>query len=217
MYVVPLTSPAIDVVNVKEFLEQSCGFKDINCIEDEPSNVKIIENSFAQLNEVAKNVGKEKILFFVYYSGHGTVFNGSTHGHTLDGTPFDIETLIKRLAMRPNIVVVSILDCCRVERKGGPPKIEVDARIKGQLALIHATQYGRMAPGAGNLEKGSMVTNQILDTLKKSPFTFPKSIQIWAKNHTAAQFTDKMPFEIALRLDTEIVSVIPESLCSWTK
>jgi len=109
---------------MSNFLSVSCDFKgpDLVWIKNEASPAKIY-SEITQLENEAKKAAKDsnnkKLLIFVYYSGHGTLdHSGSTHGHTLDGTSFDIESLVRKLSAWPNTAVISILDCCRLEQKG---------------------------------------------------------------------------------------------------
>jgi len=38
----------------------------------------------------------------------------------------------------------------------------------------------------------------------------------WAKNHKLAQLTDKIKYDIALKVGTAFTVKIPDSICSWT-
>jgi len=213
----PLNSPQIDGELMKEFLSLQCQFAgpDIVWIKNEISPEKIAQE-FQSLNDEAKKTSKgndSKFLVFVYYSGHGTIDqNGSTQGHTINGTSFNIESSVRNLATFPNTAVIALLDCCRVEHKGF---VNVTQKVGGQLALIHAAQSGKQALG-GTKVQCSLVTRDFLTIMRNTSLTFPLCIQDWAKSHKMAQLSDKMAFEIPLKEGTALASSIPDSVSCWS-
>jgi len=135
----------------------------------------------------------------VYYSGHGTISqSGETQGHTLDGTSFNIEHKVRNLSMRTNVSVIAMFECCRVELKGF-----LTEKVAGQLAIIYVTQIGRSAVGSPDINSCSPVTREFLEVMKQTSLTFPWCIQNWAKTHKTVQLTDKIRFEIPLKVGTE--------------
>jgi len=210
----PLSSPPTDGEEIKKFLSSSCNFNetDISWLQEETLNTNI-NNEFTNLDSTAKNIGKGKLLVFVYYSGHGTIdHEGNTQAHLLDGTPFELETRVRKLSTRPNVAVIAILDCCRLEHKGF---VKVVERVPGQLGLIHATEAGKIALG-GIEGQCSVVTKEFLEVMQQTSLTFPLCIQNWAKSHKKVQFSDKMQFEVPLKFGTALTSKIPDKVSSWT-
>ena len=100
--------------------------------------------------------GTNKLVQFIYYSGHGVVKNGRTYLVTNepgeDGL-IDIDKHIKSIGIKGNVCVIAVLDCCRdfeVKGKGiaqlyqmlKPEKIAFKSRH-----IVYAVDRGGMAFG----------------------------------------------------------------------
>jgi len=134
-----------------------------------------------------------------------------TCAHILDGTPFVVESEIRAVSKFPNTAIIALLDCCRLESKGTIPPTQ---KVSGQLALIHAVEPGKAAYGIpGQL---SSVTSEFLETVRNSPLTFPACVVDWAKSHRTVQITDKMKYEISLKIGTQSSVSIPPRVSDWT-
>ena len=111
-----------------------------NVLHDIVDNSEI-EKKFDELIQVAKPLlhSKKKAIFFVYYSGHGSLIDGMTVGHTVIDQQIDIEKRVRKLAAYPNTYVIALFDCCReignLQAKGLSEKPE---KVAGQLFVIHA-------------------------------------------------------------------------------
>src|SRR5690606_12743934 len=103
----PLLNTKKDGKVMQEFLEAN-NFE-MTWIVDDESGVKINEK-FEEFNSVARKLGKtkEKALFFVYYSGHGSIMDGMTDAHTTRDVRIPIEKQVRKLALFPNTFVISL-------------------------------------------------------------------------------------------------------------
>jgi len=176
----PLTTPSKDGKAMYDYLEDHCHFDEVDKKQDKPK--KMIEKSFDDLLSTAQNLAEmeRKMLFFVYYSGHGTFERGETHGHTIYDEPFNLDGFVQKLACQANAYVIAFFDCCReiVEHKGlsDPPKNEP---TNGQMFTIYssAPKQSAIAVQEGAL---SVATGLILEALKdKAEFNFPSSLNNW--------------------------------------
>ena len=128
---------------MREFFEDDCAI-DPKWIKEE-SDPEIIKSAFHKMKEKAKIFAKsktEKVLFFVYYSGHGGEMDSMSIGYTLSGGIFEIEGYVRELAQYPNAFVIALFDSCReiesaqvLQSRGAREGI---GKVGGQLYIIHA-------------------------------------------------------------------------------
>ena len=125
---------------MQAFLEQNKF--ETTWINDDEDGSKVNEE-FEKLSKLARPLAKtkEKALFFIYYSGHGSIMDGMTYAHTTHNSSIPFESKVRKLTMYPNTYVVSLLDCCRevqhqLTSKG--MQDEIPEKVPGQLCLIHA-------------------------------------------------------------------------------
>jgi len=112
----PIVSASWSELNgtcVNYFLKQECGFSNITLLQDRPkedilSELTNLKNFLANLRHSG-----EKVLIFIYYSGHGFEQDGLTHGYNLDGSLFDLENRVRVLSKFANTTVVAVLECGR--------------------------------------------------------------------------------------------------------
>jgi len=167
-----------DATKMGEFF-QSC-----NMEVDVMTNREVasIEKIFKKFKTAAQYAAKydQKAFFAIYYSGHGELHNGLTHGLTKDNEPIHIEELARTLANHANCFVFGFFDCCRVVSvaKGAPTD---SGKVSGQLLLLHAsppTKTSKARPGSPL----SMVTQSFISFFEKSNkenFTFPDVLDEW--------------------------------------
>ena len=160
---------------MRNFLEK-CGFKVFCSIDDD---LKTITSWYEQLQEIAKNCGifNQKAIFFVYYSGHGTIERGETFGHTVKHEVIPIDKYIAELFTHVNTFTFGFFDCCRVEEisKGIPPA-NVNKPINGQYFILYSSEKDQPALAQGS-EDMSMVTKSFLEFAQKNDVSFPYLIQ----------------------------------------
>ena len=71
----------------------------------------------------------EKILFIVWYGGHGEMYDGSVTTQVVTNDPdvqkrrFDFEQVIANISRNKNTYIIAVMDCCRV-------KVENDSHEK---------------------------------------------------------------------------------------
>ena len=131
-----------DGINIKEFLEKDCGFTQIQWFKDEDACNANIQDAF---DNNAK--GKQKALYFVYYSGHGALVDGMTVGYTNSEEVIELERNVRRLALYCNSYVIALFDCCRhihLQTRGGQADDPL-SKLEGQLYMIHAVAPGKSA------------------------------------------------------------------------
>jgi hypothetical protein len=104
---------------------------------------------------------------FFYYSGHGVVFSGDmkkmcriVHPDGNLNHTTEIEKLLKSLAMRPNVQLFGILDCCRKTiEKEEKSYIEGEKVAKGgEYGIGFACEIDEVAT-ASNITTGSKYTD----------------------------------------------------------
>jgi len=132
---------------MKKFLENECEFKEVFKVSD--GNHSTVMASYDKLINVAKCLSllDSRALFFIYYSGHGTLQGGDTFGHTVYGEPFNLDKMARRLATNANSYVISMFDCCRevvpdIESKGGKGATSEPPTRDGQLYIIYGAAPG---------------------------------------------------------------------------
>jgi len=170
-----------------------------------------IDKQFEELRNHARLLSKtkQKALMFIYYSGHGTLIDGVTVGNTLQGTKFDLETQVRKLAIYSNMYVVGLFDCCRsiapMQSKGAEA---VPEKVVGQLCIIHAVAPSKSAitQQTGNSE----VTKSFLQLLRTSNDTFPSCVSKWAKSHKTVEIVDKCLYEVGLKAPPCTAAETPE-------
>jgi len=186
---------------------------------------KKIEDQFEQLISKARQLGNsnQRGLFFVYYSGHGSIIDGLTVGHTTHNFDVPLEARVRKLTIYANSYVVAFFDCCRevtgtpISTKGGPIEA-VAQKLAGQLCIVHAVAPTKKAVTVRSQTGVSEVTQSFLSVLRQAKQTFPSCIQQWAKGHRTVELIDKCPFEVQL---TKEQTEMPESLnlpplAEWT-
>jgi hypothetical protein len=99
---------------MREFLENNWNFE-VDMLKD--TTLGRIEQKFEELTNTAKMAANFKsiALFFIYYSGHGTIRGRNTFGHTVSYQPIPIEEYVRKLARYANTCVLALFDCCRIE------------------------------------------------------------------------------------------------------
>jgi len=193
-----------------------------------------INAQFNNLIEIAKTCAsqKKKVAFFIYYSGHGLIVDGMTVGNTTLGIRVPLEANLRKLAIRPNSYVISLLDCCReVQRTPVVTKGQGDSvpeKIAGQYCIIHAVGPSKSAVAVRKSVKDlSEVTKDFLQVMNSAKLTFPACLQQWAKAHATVELVDKCSYELQLTPNTvlpaDMVSMPPlrewtqEHVCLWLK
>jgi hypothetical protein len=58
-------------------------------------------------------VGSQFGQFFIYYSGHGRMWNGVTYGVTQLNDNLNLDKLVFNITMRMNNTILALFDCCR--------------------------------------------------------------------------------------------------------
>eukprot|EP01125_Pyxidicula_operculata_P008948 TRINITY_DN2956_c0_g1_i1.p1 TRINITY_DN2956_c0_g1~~TRINITY_DN2956_c0_g1_i1.p1 ORF type:complete len:475 (+),score=124.50 TRINITY_DN2956_c0_g1_i1:7-1431(+) len=139
-----LTSPKNDGREIKKFLS-GCGF-DVNLIQDRATNR--IEKAFNEIKDDAKKLEKfgKKALYYLYYSGHGTLLDGTTRGHDIDGAVVDIEKWARDLSAYPNTYVIAFFDCCRqlVQHKGLSSETTKEP-LHGQIHMVFSSSPSQLS------------------------------------------------------------------------
>ena len=102
------------------------------------------------------------MVLFIYYSGHGLIVNGMTVGNTVNGTQFDLEIRIRKLALYTNVFVISLLDCCREAQNQpvitkGSGNENIPEILPGQIVIIHAVGPTKKAVARVSVGSGSQV------------------------------------------------------------
>jgi len=95
----------------------SCGFTVTHSHDEVHTKV---EERFLEIKNILlnnNNTKPEKILVFVYYSGHGELTDGLTEGKDIKENLFKLEENIRNIATIPNCVVLSLIDCCRLVKR----------------------------------------------------------------------------------------------------
>jgi hypothetical protein len=101
---------------MEKFLK-SIGFMVVVSIDQDKD---AIDEAFSSLLQMARkqtlslNINK-KILFFIYYSGHGYMEN-ETFGITTIDEDIPIDQYGLKLAKYPNTYTIGFFDCCRTKR-----------------------------------------------------------------------------------------------------
>jgi len=184
----PLGSPEKDVLHVEEFLSKYCHFEPTSIDRRFNPSREDMVTMFQKAREWARDLtmkdpdNPERGLVFIYYSGHGII---DKKGHTCivctDERPFSAvlaatckdknayvleeepkKTFGMGITAMPNVMVVMILDCCRVETKG----LSSLEPIEGQFQVYYATGKGGAA-SAGQKDAASVFTTRLLDELRK--------------------------------------------------
>jgi len=204
-----LKTTTADGTAIQRFLETSCGFTSARISEIE--NPDPISEKFDEISSKAAQAKRgKKILFFIYYSGHGAVENNMTIGFTLSGKKFDLESQIRELSLRSNILVIGFLDCCRTFQR----KITTSKTAPKQLALLFAVPVGEAA-NASLSDTLSVATKAFLGQMESNNQTFPTSIRGWARKH-AYEMIDTVKYEVSLKLNAVKPAItLPGSLEEW--
>jgi len=219
----PLPSSVNDGQKIEELLKNS-GFQ-TTLLHDQEDPQKILDQ-FQEMDNIAKKTvaAKQKICFFVYYSGHGFQVNGMTAGKTISSFDLDLELKIRKLAIRPNTFVIGVLDCCReipeIVKKGNAEQIP--EKVAGQFCIVHAVGPSKSAVAVRNNVVGlSEVTGEFLNVMKNARETFPSCIQIWAKKHKTVELVDKCIYEIKFSpqaaLPSSLATARPADIGEWTQ
>jgi len=166
-----LSSPKNDGLKMRQFLEEQCGFEDVKLKTDK--DLKMIEKEFDDLINFSSTLSRSrsKCLFFIYYSGHGTMKGPDTYGHTVFGEPFNLDEKIRKLSLSANTYVISILDCCRkiVESKSpSTTNRPADKVTFGQSLTIYAVKPGQSADSFKSQEL-SPLTKRFIEHMSSSP------------------------------------------------
>ena len=85
-----------------------------------------MEKAFTKIEEkaiVASNSKTEKVLFVIWYGGHGEIVEGSattqvvTNDTDVTKRRFPLEQKLSEIAFLNNTYILAFLDCCRVQIK----------------------------------------------------------------------------------------------------
>jgi len=214
-----LPSAAEDGRAMKEFLEKECLFEenDIVYLPDK-KQASFIEREFRSMEASAAMLSrlKQQGLYFIYYSGHGTSQDGHTYGHTVTGERFDLDQMVKALAMKANTFVIAFFDCCRevVQHKGGSTTTQVRTSIPGQFVTIYATPLHDKAMSLQS-RKLSFATEAFLDLMRSNgpQTTFRLSFLDWPmKALHGIQYLDQAHMDIYLYLKPNTATPLPNKL-----
>jgi len=135
----PLNTPLEDGNEMLRFLQNDCKFDTVQYISDEKK--ARIDGEFQSMLSFAQNLSpSESALFFIYYSGHGTLQDADTWGHTVKGEPFNLDEMVKTLATCPNTYVIGFFDCCRqILQSKGAVSSSPTTSLYGQSFTIYAS------------------------------------------------------------------------------
>jgi len=124
--------------------------------------------------------------------------NGVTVGMTIAGKHFPLEEQVRKMSLRANCLVLSLLDCCRQI----PPVLEKGSdsigKTFGQLHIIHAVGPGKSAVTRTASNDLSEVTGEFLKLMKSTNETYPSCLELWCNNHRTVETVKHMPFEFPL-------------------
>jgi len=192
---------------MKKFVENECLFleNDIIYLPDKPS-AQTIERNFKSLEESAATLSRHHTqgLYFIYYSGHGTLEDGHTWGHTVTGEKFDLDQMAKSLSAKANTFVIAFFDCCRqvVHSKGASPSQTASSvSTRGQLVTIYGSPPREKAMSFGT-QQLSIATKEFLDLMRSNQpnTTFRLSLFNWPmKAEKGIQVVDQADWDIYLK------------------
>jgi len=108
-------------------------------------------------------------LLFIYYSGHGVSVGNVTNIVDTNGEFYPLPLVlcnnsdepgsIKGISLENNIMVVAIMDCCRVTAKG----ITKRPPVSGECYIFYAERTGDSAIADGKGDKPSAFTQKFFD------------------------------------------------------
>jgi len=194
-----------DGLAILNFLKNECKF-DEDFIEYLPDKKKkSIESRYDSIKKAAKYLGsfKAKCLYFLYYSGHGTLDQGATYGHTIYGERIALESMARQLAVRAETYVIAFFDCCRQvdETKKEENAAPVQLPSTGQLYTIYASAPTGKATSLRSSEL-SVATESFLKLMrdKQVSMEFRQQMMNWdAKSRIGIEITDKTSLSLHLK------------------
>jgi len=182
----PMNAPANDGKKMVEFLQNNCGFpkSDVKYLPE--ANYQDFNDERIAFIDTAKRLEVDQFaLFFIYYSGHGTIEDALTVGHTVKGEPIGLEEFGRQLAGRANTFVICLFDCCReilpknddLIRKGSSASTEPQ---RGQLCIIHGAEPSKSAFASRN-KPLSQLTEAFLSFFQSGQAgdKFPMNLDLW--------------------------------------
>jgi len=184
-----LDSAEEDAVETHDFMVKKCNFERKNVKIMHNANKEELTEEFKKTREWANKLTSgekmQKGLLFVYYSGHGMIKDSVTSIICPDGQLFPLPLVINcankknsafglGIANNPNIVVICVMDCCRILAKGGEDEEEL---TKGEYHIFYAVQPGTAASGSSS--GMSKFTKDVLEELgskleKEKKLDFPE-------------------------------------------
>ena len=90
--------------------------------------------------------GSQHGVFFIYYSGHGCMFDNKTHGIDIQNEYIKLEEdILDDISCRSNTTLVAFFDCCRTPLKDSgkdSSKINENSSTESQYIVQYTCKVG---------------------------------------------------------------------------
>jgi len=194
----PMNAPSNDGKAMVEFLQNDCDFPQSNVKYLHEANYQDFDDERKAFIETAKRLAVDQnALFFLYYSGHGTLEDGLTVGHTVKGERIPLEEFGRQLACRSNTFVICLFDCCREilpkENDSIGKGSSTSAQQYGQLCIVHGAAPSQRAFAYRN-KSLSQCTDAFLSFFRSGQAgdKFPENLNQWEEGvKLGVEKTDK--------------------------
>ena len=127
-----------------------------------------------------------EVFVFVFYTGHGSIYDDDANGHTWMihpcGESSDIQGLVNNLADTNNVNLLCLLDTCRdFSESRGKDNIPEPLPIKGQKCILFAVKKGMKNSFRAN--EMSNFTRQFVELVEDNEETIlPLKLLQWEGN-----------------------------------
>ena len=185
-----LESSVADQAAMLGFLQNSCSDFQIEAIHDGTAAAvsSKIDEFILHAKLFNEGQGNKKALFFLYYSGHGTMVNNACCGVAPNGDVFELESKLGQLS-NDSVYAIAMLQCSRVESQKYTNFEASAIDSTGNFYMIYTAPPGShsVSSAKGN---ASQATLSFIEKMKCTDLDFPECLYDWKEKAGNVEIVD---------------------------